>query len=657
MKSFAAILIGCLSVFNTPQLEAQQPTMTELVPENASHALMFRNVTDLKKRGDEFAEEMGFKGGVSMLFSIVGSQLMVKGAAFDESPCGIMWFEPELIGEPKVKQTWQKPVAVAVEISDTKALAESLKVDHEDFVAGKTVEQDHSTFGHKHRYYRMIDRYLWVVSHKKLYDVLKKAQPLANAVPRSRLADLDTADCLISLSAKTAELEKENAEEQAEKWISRHKDLDAAEEDAIRNLFSILHGARHGIITISVDRGLEFSFNVFFGQNAPLEVRQRILKFSPPAEGVSLTGLPSGELLFGLSARTDASQIQPAMIAMVRESRGFWWWGWRQMLDQNFVSQFEQLKLLGLFGEIWPLTNRYNVGIYQEENTAAHGLISLASVLETDRSDVLMSELQSLAALVDRTALGSAGNDEDHQRTTNLVKRLILQLGDGDFEKRQSATTRLVLIGQRALPLVLDAKLSTNAEVAKRATQIEKMIREELAEKQAAAFKSSMLANAKPVFIFHPDAEKRLGTSIDVMEVRISERSNMQGLLPVLAGPEWSRIRLVKFEKHVGVFFGSNLERLNEMIRNVKAMERGEDVSVPETPYGTPLFSMRGVECQGSVDRILRLMKHQRLTETTTTKPNDPELSSVSLALEPDFFTIEWRLSLPDLKAIKKIGF
>jgi hypothetical protein len=657
MKLFAAILIGCLSVFNTPRLQAQQRTMSQLVPQEASYSLVFRNVNELKERGDEFAVEMGYPNNISMLFSLVGSQLQARGAADDNLPCGIMWFEPQLIGEPEVKQGWKKPVAVGIAISDTKVLARSLEVDHDELVAGKLFEKDHSALGHKQRYYRMVGQYLWAVSHEKLYDFLKTAKPLATVIPRSRLAEIDAADCLLSLSAKTPELERDTAEEEAEKWISRHKDLDADEEDAIRNMFSILHEASHAVVTARVDRGLEFSFNIFFGQDAPPEVRQRILKLSPPAEGVSLAGLPSGDLLFGLSARTDASQIHPALTATVREGRGFWWWGWRQMLDQNFVSQFEQLKLLGLFGEIWPLTNRYNVGIYQEENAAAHGLISMASILETDRPDVLMSELQNLAAIVDRTAIGSVDDDADREKIQALILELIKQLGEDDFQQRQSATTRLVLLGEPALPLVIDAKLNTDAEVARRATQIEKMIREELAEKQAAALKSSVLANAKPVFIFHPDAEKRVGTSIDVMEVRINESSKMQGLLPVLVGAEWSRIRLVKFEKHVAVFFGSNLERLDEMIRNVQAMERGEDVSVPETPYGTPLLNVRGVECQGSVSRVLRLIKHKRLTGTDPAEQNNPALSSISVALEPDFFTIEWRLSLPDLKAVKKIGF
>ncbi len=79
MKSFAAILIRCLAVFNRPLVETPQPTMTQQMPENTSHALMFRNVPELKERGGEFAEEMGFKGEGPMLLSMVRAQLMVKG--------------------------------------------------------------------------------------------------------------------------------------------------------------------------------------------------------------------------------------------------------------------------------------------------------------------------------------------------------------------------------------------------------------------------------------------------------------------------------------------------------------------------------------------------------------------------------------------------
>ncbi len=657
MKYSSAILIGCLAVFNTSPVRAQQPTMTDLAPRNASYSLVFRNVNELKDRGDEFAAEMGFVGGMSSLLNFVGGQLFVGKAADDNLPAGIMFFEPSLIDEPEVKQDWKKPVAVAVAISDTNKLAEALKVDHEEFVAGKTVERDHSAFGHKQRYYRMVGKYVWVVSHDKLYDVLKTAKPLTTAISRARLDAVNSADCLLSFSAESRNLQRTAAEEWAEKWIESHEGLDAVEKNAIREMYLLMHSATHAIVTARVDRGLEFSFDIFWGQYAPPEVRQRIAKFSPSGDGVSLVGLPAGNLLFAHAARTDASLIQAAVTALGRENRGFWWPGWQQIFDHNLVTQFEQLKLLGLFSEIWPLTNRYKVGVYQEENPVAHGLISMASILETDQPDVLMNELQTLAALVDRSALGAVDNNDDHERTQNLVISLILQLGDDDYQKRQSASTRLVLIGERALPLIIDAKMSTNAEVARRAVQIEKLIREELQEKQKSALNSSMLTKAKTVFIFHPDAEERLGLSVDMMEIRVQKNSELQVLCPILAGKEWSRIRLVKFEKHVVIFFGSDLQRLDELIQNVHSLENGAELPPPETSYGSALIDARGAEFQGSVARILRLIKGEHLTEKQRTESDDPNLSSLSVTVEPDFIAVEWRLSLPDLKAIKQQNF
>tara|TARA_R110002072_G_scaffold299632_1_gene475478 strand:- start:49319 stop:51292 length:1974 start_codon:yes stop_codon:yes gene_type:complete len=657
MKLLATILIGCLSAFNARLANAQPQTMTELVPRVASYSLVFRHVNELKERGDEFATEMGHKGAMSWFCRMAGSELLVQGAADDTLPCGIMFFEPELIGEPPVKQGWKKPVAVKIGISDTRVLAKSLEVDHEEFVTGKVVSKGHSTFGHTQRFYRMADQYLWVTSHEKIYDVLKTAEPLTTVIPRSRLDEINAQDLLMSFSAESRDLQREACQERADKWIKSLGELDPAEEHALRELHSLIFSASHAVLTGRVDRGLEFSFNLFFGQDAPAEVQQRMVRFSPPAEGVSLAGLPSGKLLFGHAARTDASLVQPAMVALVREMRGEWWGVWREMLSLNLISQFEQLEILGLFGEIWPLTERYKVGIYQEELDAASGLISMAAIFQTEQPDKLMNEIQSLAALVDRSAFGSTDNEDDRKKTQAIVRDLITQLADDDFEKRQSATTRLVLIGEPALPLVIDAKSSDAAAVAHRAVQIEKLIREKLQEQQKAALEQSLLAKAKPVFIFHPEAEKREGRTVDIMEVRLSATSEMQTPMAITAGKEWSRIRFVKFEKHVVVYFGSNFERLNETIRNVQAMEQGDAVPAPETPYGSPLLRNRGAEIQGSLTRIQRLIKFQQLTEEELSKQTDPDLSSVSVTIEPDFFSAEWRLSLPDLKTAGKGRF
>jgi hypothetical protein len=279
----------------------------------------------------------------------------------------------------------------------------------------------------------------------------------------------------------------------------------------------------------------------------------------------------------------------------------------------------------------------------------------MAAILETEDPDRLMRELEMLAALVDRTALDPGDDSEAGKKTVARVRKLISQLGDDDYQQRQSATTRLVLIGEPALPLIAEARLSKLPEVAKRATQIEKLIQEVLKEKRDAALDSSVFARAKPVFIFHPNAEQRVGTSVDIMEVRVNERSELKHLTPVLAGPEWSRIRVVKFDKHLAVFFGSNLERLDQMITNLKSLQQGDNVAAPEIAYGSPLLSVRGAEFQGSVARIARLIAGERLTEKEREERIDPELTSASVTIDPDFLAVEWRMSLPDLKAVRKI--
>lgn len=651
------LVSGSLTVLQATCLLAQQPTMTELVPQSASHSLVFRHVEDFKRRGDELSAELGVNVKMSALFSIAGSQLLVTGSANDLLPCGVMWFEPQLIGEPAVKQFWKKPVAAAVAISDSKKLAETLEVDHDQFRSGMIVERGRSVFGHSTRFFRMVGQYLWVVSHKKLYDVLEKARPLAQKIPRSQLHGIDSSDFLIEISASSSELNQERDRERAEKWIRDQHDLDPAETDAIREWFSLLYSASYAILTGTIDRGWEISLHILFDHDTVPDLRQRILKFSPPGEGVSLAGLPSGDLLFGHAARTDSAGIHAALTAVIRKEHGLWWPAIRKLHDQKFVTQLQQLKLLGLFGEIWPLTDRYKAAVYQEERPSEHGLISIAAILRTDQPDQLIRELESLASLVDRTALHTDDPAEARQKTDQLIRDLIRQLGDADFQKRQSATTRLVLIGEAALPLISDAKDSESPKVAARARQIEKLIQEDLNEQRAAALESSVLSQAEPVFIFHPDAERRSNASVEVIEVRLNEASELNQLLPILAGPEWPRIRLVRFRRHVAVFFGSNLDRFEQLITSTQAIERGNPVAAPETPYGTPLLDVRGAEFQGSFARVTRLVNGESPVDDDGDNLTDPELSSISVAIEPDFLAVEWRASLPDLKVLKKAGF
>jgi hypothetical protein len=658
MKMAATLLIGSLTVFHTSLAAAQQPTMTQFVAQNAMFSLVVRPVNDLKERGDEMSAEFGHPATSTSLFSMVRAELLVGGVTDDTLPFGVMWFEPELIGEPAVKQQpWKQPAAAGVAISDSKKLAEMLKVDHDELKSGKVFKRGRSTFGHENRFYKLVDRYLWIVSHEKLYEVVAKAKPLSQVLPPSRLESLDSADLLLAVWPDAKKKEREVAEQRAEQRLAADKRLDDVERASLREMHSIIASASYVVGTVRLDRGIEANFNVFFDQAALPELRQRIQNFSPPGDGVTLAGLPPGKLLFGHAARTDSSGIQSAISATVRRGHGLFWPVWNEMHGLTVVTQLEGLKILGLFGEIWPLVDRYKVGLYRNTNPGEQGLVTLAAILDTDDPQRLIRELQTLAALVDRSAFGSPDNADDRENTHAIIRKLIVQLGDINFEQRQSATTRLVIIGEPALPLLKEARGSDVPEISRRSGRIETLIQEDLKERRDKALGSSVLAKAKPVFIYHPEAEERVDASVHVMEVRIQEDSELRPQLRFLAGPEWSRIRLVALKKHVIVLFGSDLKLLDQTIENLRQAELGGEVFVPETPYGQPLLRPRGAEFQGSIARIARLMKPPPLTDDHRNELQDPALSSAAVTLEPDFFSVEWRLSLPDLKAILNQAF
>lgn len=654
-------LASALVLFGVSALApAQEPTMTEMIPQSASYALTFRNVNELKHRGDVVAGELGFHDTVSAIFAFIGGQLApVQNVINDDSPCGAIWFEAALIEEPKPKQGWQRPIAVGVAISDTEALAEGLEVDHEAFVAGEVVEKDYSSFGHKHRYYRMSGRYLWVTSHRRVYDLIDEAVPASRMIPNARRDSLDAADFLLYFSERSRDADRWNDKEHFEKWITSRRRLDDEEREALTDLFEIFSSGSCVVGAFRLDRGLECSFDLFFRQDRLDEIRPIIRRFSPPTDGVSLQGLPSGEVLFAHAARTDAPGVLPAATALIRDTYHGWWGPWqRDGKAQQFASQLQQLKLLGLFGEIWPLIERYRVGLYRNPKPASHGLVSLVAILDSEEPERVVSELQTLAVLTDRTAIAKADDSQEEKvATKKLIRQLVAQLSDESFEKRKSAMTRLVLIGETALPYLKEPDHEFTPAAASRAKEVIELIETDVKEKLDAASQPGLLSKAKPYFVFRPNAEQRLGTNIDIMEIRTAAGEHVVQPIQMLAGPAWSQVRIAALENRVVIFFGSDVSMVDTTLENLEQLESGASVPLPEIPYGKPLHESRGAEFQISVDRFMRLMRFETPDENETTDEDRPALSSASLTLEPEFVSVEWRISLPDMIAIRKKGF
>jgi uncharacterized protein (TIGR03067 family) len=74
----------------------------------------------------------------------------------------------------------------------------------------------------------------------------------------------------------------------------------------------------------------------------------------------------------------------------------------------------------------------------------------------------------------------------DSSKVAERIDRLIKQLGDDDFAKREAASEELAEIGEPALPALRKAAASTDAEVRRRAEQIMQMIAGRATKKELA---------------------------------------------------------------------------------------------------------------------------------------------------------------------------
>ena len=90
------------------------------------------------------------------------------------------------------------------------------------------------------------------------------------------------------------------------------------------------------------------------------------------------------------------------------------------------------------------------------------------------------------------------------------IARLVKQLGDDDFDKREAATSRLKEIGEPALDALHKAETSNDAEVRRRAVDIARMVKILCAVQRCA---SSAGVNPARQLSFQPVA---IGAAVEV---------------------------------------------------------------------------------------------------------------------------------------------
>lgn len=643
--------------------------MTDLVPQSAIGAILFRNVTEMKKRGDAVTAKLGHPDGFSMLGKMVGGSLILGELIDDDRPCGAMWFERSLVEEPANRYRMH-PIAVALAIKqdDLDDVAMRLDIEREAFERGETASGE-GAIGYDKWFARLQGDYVWITSHEELFEyVLIREKTLTDVIPESRRQAIVESDGVFAANGTASEINHPWLVEESEKWLAEHKNLDPEEKHAVRDFFSMFQAVTWGTVSVRVDGGLAFNVDVFFDPKYHDAIETVLRRINPNGSASTLAGLPDAPVLLAHAAHVEGDATLPAIAVMVRELHKNWKPRWKNLDQRGFLSGIQELEMLGVFGEVWGRISSYRAALYRNPAPERFGLMSLVAVLDTHDAGELVTELRELGGFIDGTGLPlSEPGEPPPAATEEAIQELIQDLADRRYQVRQSATVRLTLIGEPALKRVRAAQESAFLEVRRRATRIRERIEAKVRQARDEAVKPGLIRKAKPTFVFHAAEEERVGKVVHVVEMKTAPGAEVEGHMQTAFGIGWRQIRFVPHGSRLVVMVGSDTALLDQTLRNLDNNAPGLAASKPEQLATNPLHAQRVAEFRIGVSRFLDLT---RMAEPPA--KDDPnadgkapdeepdelgELSGFGVTVRPDFILLEWRLSIEDLKQARPWWF
>ncbi len=686
---------------------ADPPRMTDLIPQKSIGAIFFRNINEVRRNGDQLFNAVGWPFGPTQLLAFVGQELKVNGLVDGERPCGVAWFEPEN-DEPAFG--FRLPPAAAVfGIRDLNALATRLGTTADELRAGKTIRVKGQEL-YPQRFFRFADDYLWIVTDERLFVDVTNGMPLTFAIAKSRRERMQNSDILLSFRPTAKVADRDQMLKNGQRWIDERPELGVEEQAALHELFAVFESMSNVVLGVRIHKdGIEADADVYFDFRKREAVHAVLRRFNPTGATSSLSGLPDGRVLFSHALQADGKATLPALNALLPELTLTQ--NWRSVGGLQILSDAQQLKLLGLFGEVWQRTNGYRLAAYENADPQQHGLLGLVAVLETDEPAQVIAEIRDLAEFLDGTRLfvthdptesGSIG-----QKSATLssdgearVRSLVKQLGDEDFAVRQSATIRLMLIGEPARSFVEPLTKPEDGDSAE-ITEVSRHARRVLALLDAAK-KQASLPNATPQLLnsselrFHYSVESVVDSGRQIHSIDIEhsgdspQHKELKQQMRKLFGSDWNRLRLVPFEDRILVLIGSDPAFLDRSIVSVAENSQAVQAATAAGLFGPPLNSACGAEFHVSLSHIREIFSRRyqspdaeadrasppeqatqpagpaddalplnnvSSTGAAQSPPGNPvrpagSFSSLSFTIQEDYLSIEWRVPVDEIRAL-----
>jgi hypothetical protein len=610
------------------------------IPKESSAALVLRSIDAFKTKGQQLIKDLELNVGQSpeQLVALVYQALGIQGGVNEKAPVVLA-----ILQGKGGAAAGQDDFVLLLPIADRDKILAGFKLAKKP-KDGEIVRLGMGGFLQP-RVLVVRDGYLGLAFADEALKRLA-AGPLTGVSPAEQ-KQFGDADLLLYLGERAWPVVWGEYLDALDNYFTRRK---AGEEQKVGGQFiKGMRATRRSFLSLRVDQGVRLRSNMVFDVAKEKAAAEMLALLKAGTSRSSARGLADGRGIAALGWAGDGSKngILTKLAFDV-------------FLEGPLPGPFNSLPVFattdyptaaGVTHDLWQRLRGARVALYHNQNEKELGLFSVVAVLDTADSAAFLKQIRTLTKIA---ALKASDLKTPEGLKLIDVEKLVRELDDDSFRVREAATTRLLVLGEPALPYLEKAIAKRESlEQVRRAERIKKhldAVREE--RRKELLLPKEMPRAIRPSFAFAPAVEKREGVPVDVLAVTLNvKQKEFLKRVSQLLGPTWDKMRLAAVGNQVVVLLGSDVSVFERTLANVKAGKPGLAEGKVLAGFERRADKGRTAEMHGSAQAFLGLLAAEWKLPAKLFK-DPPQLTSFAVSIGKDRVDLDLWVPTAELRVM-----
>ncbi len=673
MTRFVPSFILLTFIAIIPVQSFAQTGMLDLIPHDALYAIALKSVNETGKHLDKFSNDTNIRPGMqpSMGMKMALGWIGVTSGLDNDAPIALILPDARKLKNKSYSDSSQDfldNIVLALPFSNLNQLARCFNASPKKLKAGELVKGKGTVFG---KYFKVHHKHLIISNRKEKVEEYFVAKSVATKMTATQIKHANGGDILLHIGTRswgkdwdTYLKELENGNQQITREIDNFDSRKHASQRApytkenyiaLKKLLiqftKLMEFTDFGIFTVRYNKGLGTSAMTIFRDDQVAERKKLLTEFSGSKLATSLKGLPNDNILlaFGHAAYSEDVEM------LLRLSSLLFIDEWRFVPRKSMADYLRKKRFLP-FSKQFLKTNHARGAIFLNRGKMTKGWISLTSIIEPKETENLLVTLQKNAIKINPkgTDLHLDNLNENVVKATSSsteIDKLILALGDTDFEVRTAATNKLIKIGNAAMEALQKATKHRDKEIALRAEQLISQMSEDKTNSRRVGLPAIFPVLADATYIYTPEAETIEGQKVDIISLESTKSTSAsEEHFKQLLGTNWKHIRLVHLDNKIIFHWGSDTAALQQTLKNIQAHASGLAAHVSTIEHHNFSSHPQKLQLHFSLTNLVPFFKEEGQEIMKRRKEKFTPFSSASITIDEKQLQIDTWVPSADLK-------